>query len=319
LTLETVKLYINNKNIKLNLIIASLINERLDWIFFLIRNNRITIETTSEDILILCTGYRSYLDFISKDILKQLSYISDDIFCPIIVHRCIFHRNLPNLSFIGMYRGSFWLIIELQSRCVASIFSGLISISSISLQKLGIDMEHHIGDQQPRPQFPHNDYIGIVNDLEKEIYFKKSSKNLNDIVISTQYRINEPDKLIINKINSICEEENNGKFIGGVVFGSLHESKWKFERTLKGKPSDGIVNGQAEFYFSQQNELIYKEQGKLILSSKQSLDITQKYIYIYDNNNDLITVFLLIIIIINLVIYFIKFIFNQNNHQIFDG
>ncbi|CAF4721315.1 unnamed protein product, partial [Rotaria sp. Silwood2] len=125
----------------------------------------------------------------------------------------------------------------------------------------------------------------------KEIYFKKSSKNLNDIVISTQYRINEPDKLIINKINSICEEENNGKFIGGVVFDSLHESKWKFERTLKGKPSDGIVNGQAEFYFSQQNELIYKEQGKLILSSKQSLDITQKYIYIYDNNNDLITVY----------------------------
>ncbi|CAF3327362.1 unnamed protein product, partial [Rotaria sp. Silwood2] len=91
-------------------------------------------------------------------------------------------------------------------------------------------IQHHIGDQQPRPQFPHNDYIGIVNDLEKEIYFKKSSKNLNDIVISTQYRINEPDKLIINKINSICEEENNGKFIGGVVFGSLHESKWKFER-----------------------------------------------------------------------------------------
>ncbi|CAF4122176.1 unnamed protein product [Rotaria sordida] len=269
---------------------APLINERPDWILSLILNNGTTIETSSNDILILCTGYQPCFDFFSKDILEQLSYIPHDTFCPIILYRCTFHPSLPNLAFIGMQRGPLWPIIELQSRWVAGIFSGLLSTPSITQQQIGLNMERRIRDQQPRPQYPHGDFVGIINDLAKEILVTTSS-DTNDIVIPTQYRINGPDQSVIDEMNSICEEANNGRFIAGAVFRSLHESKWTFERTLKGKPSDGIVHGQAQFNFSQQNELIYKEQGKLILSSQEILDITQKYIYIYDENKDLITVY----------------------------
>jgi hypothetical protein len=275
---------------KIHFIIAPPINERPDWTFSLILNNGTIIQTTPDDILVLCTGYRPCLDFFSNDILEQLSYTPDDLFCPIILHRCIFHPTLLNLAFIGMYRGPFWAIIELQSRWVAATFSGLLSTPSIAVQQIGLDMERRVRAQQPRPQFPHNDYVGIIDDLAQEIHHATSS-NSSDIIIPTQYRSDGPDKSVIDEMNSICEDANNGRFIAGAVFRSLHESKWTFDRTLNGKPADGNAHGQAEFKFSQDQELLYKEQGKLILSSQIPLDITQKYIYTYDEDKDLITVY----------------------------
>jgi len=244
----------------------------------------------SDDILILCTGYRPCLDFFSKNILQQLSYRPDDLFCPIILHRTIFHPSLPNLAFIGMYRGPFWPIIELQSRWVAAIFSGLLPIPSIATQQEGLDIERQIRAQQPRPQFSHTDFVGFADDLAKEIPSATFS-NTSDIVIPTQFRTGGPDQSVIDEMNSLYEEANQGRFIAGAVFRALHESKWTFQRTLTGKPSDGIVHGQAQFQFSNQEELLYKEQGKLILSSQIPLDITQKYIYAYDKIQDILTVY----------------------------
>jgi hypothetical protein len=230
------------------------------------------------------------LNFFSKNILEQLEYLPDDIFCPIILHRNIFHPTLSNLAFIGMYRGPFWPIIELQSRWVASIFSGLSIIPSISTQKSGLDLERRIRAQQPRPQFPHFDYIGLANDLAQEV-FGTTFFCTDDIVLATQYRTGGPDQAIMDEVNSLCAEANNGRFIAGAIFRSLHESKWTFERTLTGQPSNGIVHGQAQFHYSNHDELLYKEQGKLILSSQIPLDITQKYLYVYDKSQDLLTVY----------------------------
>lgn len=192
-----------------------------------------------------------------------------------------------------MYRGPFWAIIELQARWVASIFSGLSSIPSIQIQQAGLDMEHRIRSQQPRPQFPHSDFVGYADDLAKEIFDEKTS-NKNDILLSTEFRTDGPDQAVIDEVNSLCQQANQGRFIAGAVFRALHESTWKFERILTGIPSDGIVNGQAKFSYLNQDELIYKEQGKLILSSSSPqipLDITQKYLYTYDKSNDLLTVY----------------------------
>jgi hypothetical protein len=189
-----------------------------------------------------------------------------------------------------MYRGPFWPIIELQSRWVAAIFSGLSLIPSIPTQQLGLDMEHRIRAQQPRPQFPHGDFVGGADDLAKEVLGATFSSS-SDIVISTQFRSDGPDQSVVDEMNSIFEQANNGRFIAGAVFRALHESKWTFERKLTGKPSDGLVHGQAKFHFSNQEELLYKEQGQLILPSQIPLDITQKYIYVYDKSQDLLTVY----------------------------
>ena len=256
----------------------------------LILNNGMTIETNENDILILCTGYRPCLDFFSPDILKELSHQAEDLFCPIILHRSIFHPSLPNLAFIGMYRGPFWTIIELQSRWIASIFAGLSSVPSLAIQQQGLEIEHQIRVQQPRTQFPHGDFVGSAHDLAKEV-FGSTFSNLSDIVIASQFQSNGPDPAVMAELNTLCEESSNGRFVAGAVFRALHESKWTFERRLTGKPSDGIAHGQAQFLYSNSEELLYKEQGKLILSSGNPLDITQKYLYVYNASDDLLQVY----------------------------
>jgi hypothetical protein len=108
-----------------------------------------TITATNDDILILCTGYRPCLDFFSPNIFKQLSYTPDDLFCPIILLRNIFHLPLSNLALTGMCRNVSWMIIKLQARWVATIFAGLLPTPSIALQQTGL----RIGVQPSRPQF----------------------------------------------------------------------------------------------------------------------------------------------------------------------
>ena len=68
------------------------------------------------DVLVLCTGYRPCLNFLSQNILQMLFYTSDDQFNPLALHRGVFHPSLPGLAFIGMYRGPYWGVVELQAR-----------------------------------------------------------------------------------------------------------------------------------------------------------------------------------------------------------
>ncbi len=83
---------------------------------------------------------------------------------------------------------------------------------------------------------------------------------------------------------------NNG-FIAGALFRALHNSIWTFERVLTGKPSDGVVQGRAQFILSHPHELLYQEQGKLTLTSKTPLNTSQKYIYRYDEESKLLSVY----------------------------
>jgi hypothetical protein len=90
----------------------------------LILDNGTMVKTTCDDILILCTGYGPSPDFFIKNILKQLFYTPDDLFCPVILHHNIFRSSLLNLVLVGMYCGICWVIIELQARWLASISPG---------------------------------------------------------------------------------------------------------------------------------------------------------------------------------------------------
>lgn len=186
-----------------------------------------------------------------------------------------------------MYRGPIWAITELQSRWVAAIFSGLSS----GTQKLDFNMEHRIRAQQPQSQFSHTDFVGHTDDSAKEILDAISSSSTSNIVKPTQFQADGSNSSAIDEGNSLCDNTNQGQFIADAIFRAFHENKWTFKRILTGKPSDGTAHGQAQFSFSNPEELLYKEQGKLILSSNIPLDITQKYLYVYDKSQDNLTVY----------------------------
>lgn len=95
----------------------------------------------------------------------------------------------------------------------------------------------------------------------------------------------------MDQLPIICSNANAGHCIAGTVFGVLCNSTWRFKRVLTGKPSDGIVHGRAQFFFSHADELLYQEQGQLTLTLQTPLEISQQYRYRYDADNDRLSVY----------------------------
>ena len=207
-----------------------------------------------------CTGYRPCLDFFAEDILEKLSYKPDDLCCPVILHRCIFHPSLNHLAFVGMYRGTYWGILELQARWVTSIFAGHRLAPPMDVQKIGLDLEHQLRNQSPRPQFPHRDYVGMANDLVQEVLGRPPSKSL-DIVSPIQFCVDEPDAKVTNEIMRLCDEAQHGRFVAGVAFRALFRSRWTLERTISTPSISTNLHGTARFDAVDQRrfQLIYSE------------------------------------------------------------
>ena len=68
------------------------------------------VQSAINDIchVICCTGYRPQLhNFLSSDILSTLDYDPEDSFCPMTLAWDTLHPSLPNLGFVGMYRGPY--------------------------------------------------------------------------------------------------------------------------------------------------------------------------------------------------------------------
>lgn len=67
------------------------------------------------DSVIFCTGYKTRFPFFSSRILNILQYNSEEQFMPLVLHRNMIHPDLPQLGFVGMYRGPFFGVMEKQA------------------------------------------------------------------------------------------------------------------------------------------------------------------------------------------------------------
>ena len=250
----------------------------------LILNNGHQIETTSDDVLVLCTGYRPDLSFFAPEILEELSYKPDDIFHPLILYRGMLSPNLPGLAFNGTGRGTFWINLHLQSRWLAALFSGTLSPPSMAEQQIGIETEHRIRNLQPRPQYPHPDPVGVANDLAKDLALIPA--NTTDSILLTQFRTDGPDLAVLNEYNTILEAALQGRFVPGVLYRAWHGSKWTYERTCTQQSTTTVTRGEAHFDLDEHGQLLYSEKEQRDGALTQSLDVNQKYIYLYDESTD---------------------------------
>jgi dimethylaniline monooxygenase (N-oxide forming) len=121
------------------------------------------------DAVVMCTGFTSDLPFFGPDLLKTIGFSPTEQFQPTLLHRHLFHPDLPGLAFVGQYRGPYFPVMELQSRWISRIIAGELAPPSREEMLMGIEDERRLRNQFPRPQFPHGDFVGLADGLAREV------------------------------------------------------------------------------------------------------------------------------------------------------
>ena len=126
------------------------------------------------DRIIACTGYQSRLDFLEPSILELLEHDQSDMYAPLTLAYDAFSPKLPGLGFVGMYKGPYFGIMELQARLLAGMFSGKIMPSRASISE-AMEESRKIRNfattsrRSLRAHFPRYDYIGFMDSLAHQL------------------------------------------------------------------------------------------------------------------------------------------------------
>jgi hypothetical protein len=152
------------------------------------------VETITEvDAVISCTGYTPSLDeFLSPEILRAMEYStaspSDATFLPMTLPQQMFlpcstdlpHNATTTIGFVGMYKGPYLGVMELQARYLAALFAReldwpkeeTLSKDAQAMKSIrrSRETERRKGNGfRERKQWSWGDYMGIVKDLAERL------------------------------------------------------------------------------------------------------------------------------------------------------
>lgn len=119
--------------------------------------------------MVMATGYRLDLPFLPATLHKIIDFEPDDWLQPAILHECVWHPELLGLAFVGLYRGPYFAAMELQARWACGVFSGRLPYPTKDETESGLQAERDIRNKQPRSQFPHGDYVSMVEALAHRV------------------------------------------------------------------------------------------------------------------------------------------------------
>ncbi|KAL7560471.1 hypothetical protein ACA910_020513 [Epithemia clementina (nom. ined.)] len=165
-------------------------------------NNTSTTTTTLTrpvNAVIAATGYHTTVDaFLDHDtILSKLQFQPHNQFMPLVLCHDVYHPELPRLALVGMYRGPYFGVLELQARLAAAQLAIQLLLPPKQKNKENDDDSNPndgdndddddddddddndakelqtaqlIRDQVPQPQFPRGDLIGRMDALTTKLY-----------------------------------------------------------------------------------------------------------------------------------------------------
>ncbi|KAL4964575.1 uncharacterized protein BDV14DRAFT_76307 [Aspergillus stella-maris] len=215
--------------------------------------------------MIMATGFKpsDSLSFLPQDVLSRLEYSKDDDFIPLILDSySSSHSDIPDLGFVGFYRGAFWGPAELQAQMHADTWAAVNS-ESVSSESLAISADEHLArsaerervrdlrNVQPthrRGQFILGDYVGLMESLARTLGRKRlpmgndyaTNENQKGPVMPARYAAmakHGDTKLDLTQkevdITMEAVRGQSGQLLAGVtvaIFRAL-QGNWKYERS----------------------------------------------------------------------------------------
>ncbi|KAJ6120646.1 FAD-dependent pyridine nucleotide-disulfide oxidoreductase [Penicillium sp. IBT 18751x] len=123
--------------------------------------------------IVLATGFTPFesLSFLPADVLAALEYSTEDPFLPLVLDKGgTFRLEVPDIGFVGFYRGPYWGIMEMQARFLGEAWTGQISETlKTEGQRENLRVLRQADSQIHRGQFPMGDYVGLMESFAADL------------------------------------------------------------------------------------------------------------------------------------------------------
>lgn len=234
-------------------------------------------DSSIEDVaaVVLATGFSPApcVSFLPKDVLSTLGYspVHPSLLLALAFH-ATHHPDVPDLGFVGFYRGAFWGVIQMQARFLAALWSSE-GPSDTLREKLARDTSIqrtlNLRDDPRQAQFHMGDYPFLLQefaealslDINPPLAVDTPHLTTNglplDMIAPCRYSPANEDgednanaKTLMHNAEVVLKDAlTTPRFVSRAVFRSLLGT-WKLERDLRSKlpthPS-GHFSGTAQF------------------------------------------------------------------------
>ena len=130
--------------------------------------------------VVMATGFTPFdaLSFLPRDVLSILEYDTTDSVLPLILDQGgTLRSEMPDIGFVGFYRGPYWGVMEMQARLLGEQWVGQRHTPA----RIESDGQREIlrALRQPsseihRGQFPMGDYVGLMEMFAKDLRLERT-------------------------------------------------------------------------------------------------------------------------------------------------
>ncbi|KAH6671027.1 flavin-containing monooxygenase-like protein [Halenospora varia] len=272
-------------------------------------------QKTIEDVaaVIFATGYNAApsLDFLPKDLLSSLQFDpqSDAFPLALNIHSTV-NAALPSLGFVGFYRSPYWGVMEMQARCLGTLWSDNKQAAQALAEDETLSSMLALRSDPRRAQFPMGDYAHLMESfasiLDIQRVEPKGSTGRTGLVLPSRYfsptasalEIAEAEKARDIITSTMHDSTTKGRFVARAAFRAM-QGDWKLERTITSRiasyPS-GTLSGEAEFRPRAPTEMgvdmeyLYLENGEFSASNGFSFSAKRSYAHRYTSTTDTLSV-----------------------------
>ncbi|KAL2796066.1 hypothetical protein BJX66DRAFT_144651 [Aspergillus keveii] len=218
--------------------------------------------------VVMATGFSpsESLSFLGDDVLRVLEHSEKDHFLPLILDGfSSSHSDIPDLGFVGFYRGAFWGPAELQAQILAQRWSqtGSEEVPTPAENEVEKAKERetvrnfrNLYPTNLRGQFPLGDYVGLMESLARQLRRPRQpvSKNFPadaqplGPVVPVRYHL-ENDHMAQEQADTTMEalrhtltadSKRARMCTAAAIFRALH-GQWRFTRERQGLETSGIA------------------------------------------------------------------------------
>jgi hypothetical protein len=240
--------------------------------------------------IVLATGFTPFpsLAFLPEDVLSALEYSPDDSFFPLILDgKGTANANIPDLGFVGFYRGPYWGVMEMQARSLARTWAHAdtehgIRFSAKELESRAQERqrarEYRNADPDThRGQFPMGDYTGLMESFARDLGICRAPlAELNERpgpVVPARYAMSGLGTADIQTSLQALQETLQPRrgsvspAVAMAIFRALHGS-WEFTRSGQHGLSSGTSTFSPRYPSSPtyEKEFLYEESGQKLAS-----------------------------------------------------